>query len=478
MKLEAVIGLEVHAQLATNSKIWCGCEINTRSLENSKACEVCTGQPGTLPVLNNKVVRYATLLALATHSKINLISRFDRKNYFYPDLPKGYQISQYHLPFAQEGFLSIETKEGEKKIGLERIQIEEDTGKAVHERGASLIDFNRAGTPLLEIVGRPDLRDATEASTYLKDLHTLLIYLGICHGNLQEGNFRSDVNISLRPVGSDVLNTRTEIKNLNSFRSVERAIQKEVARQTEILKQNGKIHQQTLKFDGETEILTPMRDKSDAHDYRYFPEPDLLVLEIDEEEIAERKKELPELPREKKKRFEKEYEIPVYDAQVLTSNRDLGNYFEAAARSYAGEAKKVSNWIMVEFLRLLNESGLPVNRSPIPPEETGSLLKSVQQGVISGKMAKDVFEKMFDQGKSADELIKELGLVQIDDEKYLSNIASEVVESHPDEVEKYLKGRNRLLGFFVGQIMKRTKGQANPGKANKIVREVLEKKRK
>ena len=473
-----MIGLEVHAQLATKSKIWCGCEIDTHSLENSKTCEICTGQPGTLPVLNREVIRYATLLSLATHSKINLISRFDRKNYFYPDLPKGYQISQFDLPFAQGGYLFIETKKGERKIGLERIQIEEDTGKAIHEEDISLIDLNRAGTPLLEIVGQPDLRDAAEASTYLKNLHTLLVYLGICHGNLQEGNFRSDVNISLRPVGSDVLNTRTEIKNLNSFRGVEKAIQKEIARQTEILKQNKKILQQTLKFDGETEILTPLRSKSDAQDYRYFPEPDLQVLEIEQRQIDRRKEELPELPREKKKRFEKEYEIPAYDAQVLISDRDLGNYFEAALKSYQGEAKKMSNWIMVEFLRLLNESGLPVIRSPISPEQTGSLLKSVQQGVISGKMAKDVFEKMFDQGKSADEVIKELGLVQIDDEKYLSKIAEEVVKNHPDEVDKYLKGRSRLLGFFIGQIMKKTQGQANPGKANKIVRELLEKKRK
>ncbi|MCY4524382.1 MAG: Asp-tRNA(Asn)/Glu-tRNA(Gln) amidotransferase subunit GatB, partial [Halobacteriovoraceae bacterium] len=424
-----------------------------------------------------EVLRHATLLALATHSKINLCSRFDRKNYFYPDLPKGYQISQYHLPFAEDGYMLIEGESGEKEVRLERIQIEEDTGKAVHEGEISLIDLNRAGTPLLEIVGRPDLHNAAEASAYLKNLHTLLVYLEISRGNLQEGNFRADVNISLRPEGSDVLNTRTEIKNLNSFRSVERAIQKEIERQTQILKQNKKIQQETLKFDAIKETLMPLRSKGDAHDYRYFPEPDLLILEIKEKEIEQIKTEIPELPLQKKKRFEKEYCIPGYDARVLISDKDLADYFEETVKAYGGEAKKVSNWIMVEFLRLLNEAGLSVKRSPVPPRETALLLESVQQGAISGKMAKDVYEKMFDQGKGAREIIDKAGLSQIDDNEYLLNLAGEIVNSHPEEVGKYLAGRTRLLGFFVGQLMKKTKGQANPQMANKIIKELLEKKR-
>lgn len=475
---EAVIGLEVHAQLATKTKMWCGCEVTPHALENTKTCEVCTGHPGSLPVLNRQVIHCASLLAMATHCKINHISRFDRKNYFYPDLPKGYQISQYHAPFAEDGFLTIwKGEEGrELKVGLERIQIEEDTGKSIHKGGYSLIDLNRAGTPLLEIVGRPDLRTPSQASTYLKKLHSLLIHLEICHGNLQEGNFRCDVNVSLRPRGTSQLGTRTEIKNLNSFRNVEKAIHKEIERQRNLLQKGQKIEQQTLNFDGVLGKLTPMRAKSDVHDYRYFPEPDLLPLHLDEKELQRWEKELPELPDAKQARFETQYGLPPYDARILASDKNLSEYFETALKTYKGESKKLSNWIMVELLRLLNESALTVAQVPVPPHKMSNLLNFVHQGLLSGKMAKEVFERMFDQeGKSAEEVIRELGFVQMSDEAQLSKIAQEIVKAHPNEVAKYLSGNKRLLGFFVGQVMKSTRGQANPQLANDILKKILKK---
>lgn len=474
-KYDVIIGLEVHSQLATHVKAWCNCEVTTHAMENTKVCEVCSGHPGTLPVLNKRVVEFAAKMAMATNCKINNLSFFDRKNYFYPDLPKGYQITQFEKPIAEDGFIIIMDDQGaEKRIGIERIQIEEDTGKSTHEGEASLINLNRAGTPLIEIVGRPDLRTPHEASAYLKKLHSVLTYLGVSHGNLQEGNFRCDVNVSIHPKGTAKWGTRTETKNLNSFKAVEKAIEVEIARQAEILDGGGKIIQQTLNFDADALKITVLRTKSDAHDYRYFPEPDLIPLLVTEDEKEKWKSELPELPEAKIARFISEYALPVYDADVLTGDQLLAHYFEEVVKAYKGEAKKVSNWIMVELLKLLNEFNVGVEKSPVSSKELASLLNAVHEGRISGKQAKDVFQKMFDEHKGADAVINEMGLVQISDTSALEEVAKKIVASNPEQVQQFLSGKDRVFGFFVGQMMKETKGQANPQIANDIMKKILE----
>lgn len=473
MEFETVIGLEVHAQLATQSKIWCTCEINPLSLENTKVCEICSAQPGSLPVINKKVVEYAGLLALATHSKINPVSYFDRKNYFYPDLPKGYQITQYQTPIAVDGYIEIELDGKKKKIGIERIQIEEDTGKSTHEGEYSLINLNRCGTPLLEIVGKPDIRNPKEASLYLKKLHSILTYLDICHGNLQEGNFRCDVNVSLRDVGTTKFGTRTEVKNLNSFRYVEKAIETESERQKEILKSGQKVIQQTLNFDPIELKIKPLRTKSDAHDYRYFPEPDLLTLTIEEEEIKKWEKNLPELPEQKASRFCTQYQISPYDAEVLTGDKDFAAYFEKAQSFHKGEAKKLANWMMTELLKLLNEFSINITKSPVDASNLAELMNAIFEGKISGKQGKDVFQKMFDEKMSASSAISALGLVQLSDSSEIEKVAQKVIDSNPQQVEQYLGGKDKLFGFFVGQLMKETKGQANPQMANEAIKKAL-----
>jgi aspartyl-tRNA(Asn)/glutamyl-tRNA(Gln) amidotransferase subunit B len=476
MSYVATIGLEIHAQLSTNTKAWCGCEVSTKSYENTKVCEVCTAQPGTLPVLNQSAVNYAISAALATNCKVNLVSKFDRKNYFYPDLPKGYQITQYDTPVGEDGFITILDDKGkEKKIRIERIQMEEDTGKSTHVGESSLINLNRSGTPLIEIVGRPDIKTAKEASNYFKKIHSILVYLGVCHGNMQDGNLRCDVNLSLNKEGDKELGTRTEVKNLNSFRSVERAIEYEWKRQSEVLDAGKKVQQQTLLFDVETGKTKVLRTKSDADDYRYFPEPDLLPLIITKETVDNLKNNLPELPDEKQKRFVSSYKIPEYDASVLTSNKNLADYFEKAVGAYSGEAKKMSNWVMVELLKLINESGTTIERSPVSPENLASLLLSVDEGKISGKMAKDVLLDMYDNKTTAEKSIKKLGLVQISDTSQLEEMAKKIVDANPGEVEKYKAGKDRVFGFFVGQVMKETKGQANPGMVAKILKEIIKK---
>lgn len=474
-KYDVIIGLEVHAQLATKGKAWCACEVSTHAMENTKVCEVCSGQPGTLPSLNKKIVEFAAKMAMATNCQINSLSYFDRKNYFYPDLPKGYQITQFEKPIAENGFIFVSTDSGnEKKIGIERIQIEEDTGKSTHEGEASLVNLNRAGTPLIEIVGRPDLRSPSEASSYLKKLHSILTYLGICHGNLQEGNFRCDVNVSIHPIGGKNWGTRTETKNLNSFKAVEKAIEAEVKRQAAILERGEKVIQQTLSFDAESLKTTVLRTKSDAHDYRYFPEPDLIPLMISEAEKLKWKSELPELPEKKIARFLLQYELPSYDAEVLTNDRFLADYFENVAREYKGEAKKASNWIMVELMRLLNEFNIGVTKSPVAPKELAALLNAIHEGRISGKQAKDVFQKMFDEKKEAGAVILEMGLVQISDLDSLEKIAQKIVAANPEQVQQFLSGKDRVFGFFVGLMMKETKGQANPQIANDLMKKTLE----
>ena len=477
-KYDVIIGLEIHAQLATKAKAWCHCEITTHALENTKVCEICSGQPGTLPALNNKVVEFAAKMAMATNCKINSLSFFDRKNYFYPDLPKGYQITQFELPIAQNGYIVILDEAGvEKKIRIERIQIEEDTGKSTHEGESSLINLNRSGTPLIEIVGHPDIRTPLEASAYLKKVHSILTYLGVCHGNLQEGNFRCDVNVSIHPKGTTTWGTRTETKNLNSFRNVEKAIEAEVTRQASLLDRGEKVIQQTLNFDAEALKITILRTKSDAHDYRYFPEPDLIPVVVTEAEKEKWKLELPELPETKIARFISEYGIPSYDADVLTTDKNLANYFEVVVKAYKGEAKKASNWIMVELLRLLNEFNIGVEKSPVVAIELAALLNAVHDSRISGKQAKEVFIKMFDEKKGADVVIRELGLVQISDLSALEEVAIRIVEANPTQVEQYLSGKDRVFGFFVGLMMKETKGQANPQIANDIMKKILDSKK-
>ena len=474
MNYDVVIGLEVHAQLSTVTKAWCNCEVSTTAFENTRVCEICSAQPGTLPAYNRKAIEYAIKLALATNSKINKISVFDRKNYFYPDLPKGYQITQFHTPVAEKGYLEILGEDGNtKKIGLQRIQMEEDTGKSSHQGEKSLINLNRSGTPLLEIVSEPDISSPKEASSYLKKLHSILVYLGICHGNMQDGNFRCDVNVSIKPKGSTQYGTRTEVKNVNSFRHVEMCIEYEVQRHQQILESGNKVSQQTLLFDVENKATKVLRTKSDADDYRYFPEPDLLPLLIKDSEIEKVKESLPELPDAKISRFIKVYGIPAYDANVLTAEKELANYFEAALKDYEGEAKKMSNWIMVELLRYLNEAGTPINRSPVKPDSLAGLLNAINSGKISGKQAKDVFLKMYDSGKSADVIIKEMGLEQISDEKLITEIAQRIIDSNAVNVEKYRAGNERIFGFFVGQVMKETNGQANPSLTSEIIKKLL-----
>lgn len=475
MNYEAIIGLEVHAQLATFSKAWCSCEISPLSLENTKVCEICSAQPGTLPVLNKKVPEFAALLAFATDSKINLVSFFDRKNYFYPDLPKGYQITQYEKAFAENGFIEIEGDKGPKKIGIERIQIEEDTGKSTHEGESSLINLNRCGTPLIEIVGRPDIRSSKEASAYLKKLHSILTYLDICHGNLQHGNFRCDVNVSLRPEGTTTLGTRTEVKNINSFKFVEKAIEVEIDRQKKILESGEKVIQETLNFDPAEGKIKVLRSKSDAHDYRYFPEPDLLPLVVQQADLIIWREKLPELPEEKARRFVSSYDITPYDAAILCADKSLAKYFEETQKNHKGPAKKASNWILTELLRLLNEFNISVEKSPVGPIQLSEMLNFVQEGRISSKQAKDVFLRMYDNKISASQAIAALGVVQVDSEEIIRLVAAKIVGDNLDQVRQYLSGRDKVFGFFVGQLMKEMKGQANPQIASKIVLEEIHK---
>ena len=382
------------------------------------------------------------------------------------------------MPIAQDGFIAILDDEGnEKRIGIERIQIEEDTGKSTHVGEWSLINLNRAGTPLIEIVGRPNIRTPIEASTYLKKLHLILTYLGVSHGNLQDGNFRCDVNVSIHPKGTSKWGTRTEIKNLNSYRSIEKAIEMEVARQSEILDRGETVTQQTLSFDADAMKITVLRTKSDSHDYRYLPEPDLIPVVVTQSELTQWKNELPELPEAKVARFVSEYSIPLYDADVLTSDKALANYFETVARDYKGEAKKASNWIMVELLKLLNEFNVRVEKSPVAAIELASLLNAIHDNRISGKQAKDVFMKMFDKKMNAEDVISQLGLVQISDTTVLENVAQKIVAANPTQVEQYLSGKDRVFGFFVGYMMKETMGQANPQIANDIMKKILDSKR-
>jgi aspartyl-tRNA(Asn)/glutamyl-tRNA(Gln) amidotransferase subunit B len=474
MDYEAVIGLEVHAQLLTESKIFCGCSTKFGAAPNTHTCPVCLGMPGVLPVLNRKVVEFTLRLALATHCQIARTNRFARKNYFYPDLPKGYQISQYELPLAEHGWLDIEINGEIKRIGITRIHLEEDAGKLVHDESQPLsyVDFNRTGVPLIEVVSEPDLRTPEEASTYLKKLRDIVRYLDICDGNMEEGSLRCDANISLRPVGSEGFGVKTELKNMNSFRFVQRALEYEIKRQRAILEQGGTIVQETRLWDSDKGVTHGMRGKEEAHDYRYFPDPDLVPVVIDDEWIAKVRKDLPELPDAKKARFVKDYGLPEQDGVILTSSKDLADFFEASVARFP-QPKKVSNWIMVELLKELKRDDKEIDQCPVTPEALADLLKMVEDNVISGKIAKTVFEEMYVTGKGPELIVEEKGLKQVTDESEIARVIDGVLESHPNEIEEYRAGKEKLFGFFIGQVMKETRGKANPKIVNKILREKL-----
>ena len=477
MEYEPVIGLEVHAQLLTGSKIFCSCSAEFGAEPNSHTCAVCTGLPGSLPVLNRKVVEYTIRAALATHCSIAPYSQFARKNYFYPDLPKGYQISQYELPLTTEGYVEIEAGGDVKRIGLIRIHMEEDAGKLVHdlasERGASsYVDFNRTGVPLIEIVSKPEIRTPEEAGDYLRKLRAILMFLDICDGNMEEGSFRCDANISLRPRGETALGVKTELKNMNSFRNVQKALDYEIRRQTALLDQGEKIIQETRLWDAAKAVTASMRGKEEAHDYRYFPDPDLIPLVIDPEWVEQIRASLPELPDEKKERFVREYEIPPYDAGILTSSKALANYYEECLRSFA-KPKIVSNWILSELLRELKRDEREIEECPVPAAHLSEMLRMVDEGVISGKIAKSVFEEMYRTGKKAGEIVKEKGWVQVSDSSEIDKIIDQVLAANPKEVEAYRKGKEKLFGFFVGQVMKASQGKANPQLVNEILKKKL-----
>jgi len=473
MEFEAVIGLEVHAQLKTKTKIFCSCSTSFGAPPNTHTCPVCLGMPGVLPVLNKKVVEYTLRMALATGCTIARESRFARKNYFYPDLPKGYQISQYELPIARQGWIDVETDGGVHRIGITRIHMEEDAGKLGHDpdRPVSMVDFNRTGVPLIEIVSEPDIRSPEQAGAYLRQLRSIVRYLGICDGNMEEGSFRCDANVSIRPKGTETFGTRTELKNLNSFKHVEKALEYEISRQKEVILDGGKIVQETRLWDPDRNQTLSMRGKEEAHDYRYFPDPDLLPLMITDDWVEGIRSNLPELPTQKKKRFIADYALPSYDAELLTSDRELADYFEACVREFP-QPKQVSNWVMGTLLGFLNAEGKAIEASPVSPQDLAGLLGLVEDGVISGKIAKTVFEEMARSGKPAGKIVEEKKLVQISDTNAIEDIVAGVISANPAEVDAYKTGKTRLLGFFVGQVMQATKGKANP----QLVNEVLKKK--
>ncbi|MBL8258668.1 MAG: Asp-tRNA(Asn)/Glu-tRNA(Gln) amidotransferase subunit GatB [Candidatus Competibacteraceae bacterium] len=476
MEWETVIGLEIHAQLATDSKIFSGASTAYGAEPNTQACAIDLGLPGVLPVLNREAARMAVALGLAIGAEIARRSVFARKNYFYPDLPKGYQISQYELPIVQKGQLTIDLDEGASKtIGITRAHLEEDAGKSLHEdfQGLSGIDLNRAGTPLLEIVSEPDLRSAKEAVAYMKKLHQLVVYLGICDGNMQEGSFRCDANVSVRRKGDPKLGTRAEIKNLNSFRFVERAIEFEIERQIDVIEAGGEVVQETRLYDPDKGETRSMRGKEEANDYRYFPDPDLLPLLIDEDFIATVRAGLPELPDAKKRRFMTQYGLSGYDAGVLTTSRALGDYYEATVAALGGEAKLCANWVMGDFSAFLNRDNRQIAESPVSPAQLAGLLRRIQDRTISGKIAKDVFEALWAGEGETDAIIEKRGLRQITDTSAIEKVIDEAIAANPEQLAQYRAGKDKLFAFFVGQVMKASKGKANPQQVNELLAEKL-----
>jgi len=477
MQWETVIGLEIHTQLATRSKIFSGAATRYGAEPNTQACAVDLGLPGVLPVLNAEVVRMAARFGLATHSTVAPRSVFARKNYFYPDLPKGYQISQYELPIVHGGYLDIELEDGTvKRIGITRAHLEEDAGKSLHEdfHGMTGIDLNRAGTPLLEIVSEPDLRSAKEAVAYMKKMHALVRYLGISDGNMQEGSFRCDANVSVRPRGQAEFGTRSELKNINSFRFVEQAINFEVERQIMVIESGGAVVQETRLFDPQKQETRPMRTKEEANDYRYFPDPDLLPVEIDAAFIEAVRAELPELPDARKARFMTQYGLSGYDAAVLTAMRELADYYEAAVAAAGGQGKLAANWVMGDLSAALNRDDSDITASPVSAQALGGLLQRIADGTISGTLARQVFDAMWNGAGSADAVIEQKGLRQISDSSAIEGIIDEVLARSAKQIEQYRGGQEKVFGYFVGQVMKATRGKANPQQVNELLKKKLD----
>ncbi|AJE02032.1 Asp-tRNA(Asn)/Glu-tRNA(Gln) amidotransferase subunit GatB [Geobacter pickeringii] len=477
MKYQAVIGLEVHVQLKTDTKIFCGCSTTFGASPNSQTCPVCLGMPGALPVLNRKVVEFAIKAGLATNCRIAPRSVFARKNYFYPDLPKGYQISQFELPICQNGHLDIEVEGETKRIGITRIHMEEDAGKLVHSDipglgNGSGVDLNRACTPLLEVVSEPDIRSADEAVAYLRKLHQIVVYLGICDGNMEEGSFRCDANVSVMPVGSTTFGTRTETKNVNSFRFVKQAIEYEIERQIELIEEGGKVVQETRLFNPDSGETRSMRGKEEAHDYRYFPDPDLVPLVISNDWVEDTRLGLPELPDCRRSRYRSELGLSDYDAEVLTATREMAEYFEASLAAGA-PTKGAANWVMGEVTRALNEAGQGIADCPVTPARLAALLALIEKGTISGKIAKTVFDEMWQSDKTPEAIVEEKGLVQVSDTGAIEKIIDEIMAANMGQVEEFRGGKEKVFGFFVGQVMRASKGKANPAVVNELLMKKL-----
>jgi aspartyl-tRNA(Asn)/glutamyl-tRNA(Gln) amidotransferase subunit B len=474
VKWEAVIGLEVHAQMLTGTKIFCGCSTVFGAEPNTQTCQICIGMPGVLPVLNRKALEFAIRTGLATNCTISNYSRFARKNYFYPDLPKGYQISQYEHPICEHGHIEVVVEGEVRKIGITRIHMEEDAGKNIHEGtgGYSFVDLNRTGVPLMEIVSEPDIRSPKEAAEYMRKLRSIVRYLGVCDGNLEQGSLRCDANVSVRPAGQKEFGTRAEVKNINSFRNVEKAIEYEIRRQIRTIEDGGQIVQETRLWDADKGITESMRSKEEAHDYRYFPEPDLVPIMVEQKWIDEIRASLPELPDPKRHRFAADFGLSEYDADLLTAELALAEWFEEAVRA-GGQAKPVANWIMGDLMKLLKEENKSIDECVIRPAQLAGMLRLIDQGVISGKIAKAVFDEMYKSGRDAEAIVKEKGLVQISDSSEIEKVVDEIIAKSPKEVERFKAGDEKLLGFFVGQAMKATKGKANPQMLNDLLKKKL-----
>ncbi|PNH21733.1 Asp-tRNA(Asn)/Glu-tRNA(Gln) amidotransferase subunit GatB [Megasphaera hutchinsoni] len=479
MKYESVIGLEVHAELKTKTKIFCGCSTEFGAAPNTHVCPVCLGLPGVLPVLNKEVLHFAVKAGLALHCDILPFSKFDRKNYYYPDLPKNFQTSQFDLPICLNGYVDIEVGGKQRRIHLTRIHMEEDAGKLVHSGStidtsdSSCVDYNRTGVPLIEIVSEPDIRSGEEARAYLEKLRSILQYLGVSDCRMEEGSMRCDANISIRPVGSETLGTKTEIKNINSFSGVQKGIEYEAVRQAQILEEGGTIQQATRGWEEAKGITVLQRIKEGSSDYRYFPEPDLIPIEVSAEYIEEVRRELPELPDVRKERFKTEFGLSDYDSSLLTADKATADYFEAVVQDGI-DAKTVSNWILGEIAKKLNEEGISIEHIPVTPTALAALLRLIQGGTISGTMAKQVLPEMWSTQKSADEVVKEKGLVQITDTNALEEIVQKIIDANPQSVADYQAGKKKAIGFLVGQIMKETKGRANPGMVNQLLQQKLQ----